>query len=158
MSDIRVQSVCGKVGKMIPARILPGTDLLEGIEAICAEHGVKYAYVSCFGSFAVSGYMYLVPKAEAKVGAGYGDVIKQSGPVEFLSGTGVVCQNKGKTDIHFHGTMCDKDGRVFGGHMVKGHNPTLTTIDCMIIECEGVQMLRDYDEETDLTQFQPKNA
>ena len=33
------------------------------------------------------------------------------------------------TDIHFHGTMCDENGNVFGGHMVKGYNPTLTTVD-----------------------------
>ena len=41
--------------------------------------------------------------------------------------------------------------------MVKGYNPTLTTVDVVIIECEGADMFRGYDAETDLTQFQPKN-
>ena len=41
--------------------------------------------------------------------------------------------------------------------MVKGYNPALTTIDVVIIECTDAQMLRGYDEETDLTQFQPKD-
>ena len=76
MSEIRFESAAGKVGQFIPARILPGTDLLEGIEAICAKYNIKYAYVTCFGSFSASGYMYLVPKADAKVKAGYGDVLQ----------------------------------------------------------------------------------
>lgn len=151
----RVTSACGTTGKAVAARILPGTDLIEGIEAACSEHGIKHAYVSCFGSFQKAGYMYLVPKPEAKVGAGYGDVLTKEGPVEFLNGTGVVCQNDGAYDTHFHATMCDKEGTVFGGHIVKGTTPALTTVDLIILEVVGVQMLRAYDEETDLTQFVP---
>ena len=155
MAEIRFQDACGAAGKVVAARLLPGTDLLEGIEAVFAKNDIKYALVNCFGSFSAAGYMYLVPKETAKVGAGYGDVLKQGGPVEFLSGVGVVCQNAGACDIHFHGTMCDKEGTVFGGHLVKGHNPTLTTVDLVVIEVSGVEMLRQYDEETDLTQFYP---
>jgi len=153
--ETRFQDACGKSGKVIAARLLPGTDLLTGIEEVCKKNGVDYALVNCFGSFSEAGYMYLVPKAGAKVGAGYGDVLKQDGPVEFLSGVGVICQKDGSHDIHFHGTMCDKNGTVFGGHIVKGQNPTLTTVDVVIMEVEGVSMLRQYDAETDLTQFYP---
>lgn len=151
----RFQSACGKTGKLVAARLLPGCDVIEGIEAVCREHGIKHAYVSCFGSFARAGYMYLVPSPQAKVGAGYGAVNRCDGPVEFLNGTGVVCQNAGNYDTHFHATMCDKDGRVFGGHLVKGENPALTTVDLVVIESESVQMLRTADEETGLTQFYP---
>mgnify|MGYP000040225186 CR=1 FL=1 len=72
--------------------------------------------------------MNLVPKEDAKVGAGYGDVLQKDGPVEFLNGTGVVCQNNNDYDTHFHATMCDAPGQVFGGHIVKGYTPTLTTL------------------------------
>lgn len=153
---IRFIDACGKSGKVIAARLLPGTDLIEGIEAVCEKNDVKYAYVSCFGSFSQVGYMYLVPKAEAKIGAGYGEVMRCEGPIEFLNGTGVVCQNTGKSDIHFHATMCDKTGKVFGGHIVKGSTPTLTTVDFIIMEITDVEMLRSFDEETALTQFLPK--
>jgi len=153
---IRFNDACGKTGKAIAARLLPGTDLIEGIEAVCAKNEVKHAHVSCFGSFAQVGYMYLVPKEEAKIGAGYGEVMKVTGPIEFLNGTGVVCQNSGKTDVHFHATMCDKTGKVFGGHIVKGSTPTLTTVDLIILEIVDVEMLRAFDEETALTQFVPK--
>lgn len=50
--------------------------------------------------------------------AGYGDIITKEGPIEFLNGTGVVCQNNNKYDTHFHATMCDQNGTVFGGHIV----------------------------------------
>ncbi|MEG0408700.1 MAG: DNA-binding protein [Bacilli bacterium] len=152
---IRFVDACGKTGKIIVARLLPNTDLIEGIEEVCKKNNVKYAYVSCFGSFLKTGYMYLVPNKDAKVGAGYGEVIVVDGPVEFLNGTGVVCQNNENYDIHFHATMCDKTGSVFGGHIVKGYTPTLTTVDLIILEVEDVEMLRTFDEETGLTQFLP---
>lgn len=89
---IRFQDACGKTGKTVAVRLLPDTDLVEGIEAACEKNGIKYAYVTCFGSFKETGYMYLVSKPEAKVGAGYGDVLKCGGPIEFLNGTGVVAR------------------------------------------------------------------
>ena len=152
---IRFQDACGKTGKTVAVRLLPDTDLVEGIEAACEKNGIKYAYVTCFGSFRETGYMYLVSKPEAKVGAGYGDVLKCGGPIEFLNGTGVVCQNDEKYDTHFHATMCDASGKVFGGHIVKGTTPALTTVDLVIFEIEDVKMLRVSDEETALTQFFP---
>ncbi len=156
MEELRVQTAAGSVGKVIAARLLPGTDLILGIEKACRDNGIPHAYVTCFGSFKAAGYMYLVPQEKAKVGAGYGDVVKRPGPVEFLSGTGVVCQKDGDYDTHFHGTMCDQYGTVFGGHIVKGTTPTLTTVDLVIFEVRGVAMLRVDDEETALTQFFPR--
>jgi predicted DNA-binding protein with PD1-like motif len=153
---VRFHDACGKTGKTIAARLLPDTDLIEGIEAVCKKHDIKHAFVSCFGSFKKCGYMYLVPNKDAKVGAGYGGIIQQDGPIEFLNGTGVVCQKDNEYDTHFHATMCDETGKVFGGHIVKGYTPTLTTVDLVIIEILDVEMLRVYDAETDLTQFLPK--
>ena len=123
---------------------------------LCKKNNIKHAYVTCFGSFKKCGYMYLVPKEDAKVGAGYGNVLQKDGPVEFLNGTGVVCQNNNAYDTHFHATMCDASGNVFGGHIVKGYTPTLTTVDLIIFEIKDIEMLRVYDEETDLTQFLPE--
>jgi len=149
----------GTAGKVVAARIFPGSDLLTSLEEICDKAGIKYGAVNCFGSFSCAGYMYLVPQEQAKVGAGYGDVIKRETPIEFLSGTGIITQtDAGKTELHFHGTMCDKFGTVFGGHIVKGTTKALTTVDVAIQEYCGVTMTRTYDEETDLTQVVVKEA
>ena len=152
---IRIQDACGKTGKALAVRLLPDTDLIEGIEEACRKNGIRHAYVTCFGSFKQCGYMYLVPKEDAKVKAGYGDVITRNGPVEFLNGTGVVCQNNDQYDTHFHATMCDRYGTVFGGHIVEGTTPALTTVDLIVLEIQDVKMLRVADEETALTQFYP---
>lgn len=155
--EVRVQYAVGKAGKTVAARLLPGTDLLTGIEEICHDNDITYASIStCFGSFQKAVYLFLVPQSQSKVGAGYGDVNRVAGPVEFLNGVGVVCQRDGNYDTHFHATMCDKEGKVFGGHMLKGENPVLTTVDVVINEVEGVNMFRKYDEETDLIQFDPQ--
>ncbi len=37
--------------KTVAARLLPGTDLIEGIEEVCKKNDIKHAYVTCFGSF-----------------------------------------------------------------------------------------------------------
>ena len=154
--EIRVKYAAGKAGRRVAARIQPGTDLLLGIEQICRETGIVSASVECFGSLERAGFFVLVPKPSAKMRAGYGDIIRVAGPVEFLGGLGIVCLKDGIYDIHFHATLCDATGKVFGGHMVKGENPALTTVDMIISEITGVEMLRAYEEETDLTQFLPK--
>ncbi len=156
MSTKRIEYAAGHSGKTLAVRILPGSDLISSIEKACKENNIKHAYVTCFGSLSKATYLYLVPKNDAKIGAGYGNPAIQDGPVEFLNGTGVVCQNNGNYDTHFHATMCDKTGTVFGGHIIKDENPVLTTVDVIIIEVVGMDMLRGFDEETELTQFQPK--
>ena len=83
---IRFNDACGCVAKTVAVRLLPDTDLIEGIEAACEKNKIKHAYVSCFGSFKKAGYMYLVPKESAKVKAGYGDVIKKDVPVPVRCG------------------------------------------------------------------------
>lgn len=156
MVKIRVQAEEGNVTKCLPSRILPGTDLIQGIEALCKKYGISYGYVSCIGSLQNASYRYLVKNSSVKMNVGYGDAIYKQGPIEFLNGTGFICLNEnGEFDIHFHATMCDQNGVVFGGHMVRGENLALTTLDVMIFEVANMQMIRKYDEETDLTQFFP---
>ncbi|MCC3358129.1 PPC domain-containing DNA-binding protein [Bacillus sp. REN16] len=157
-SSIRVNYATGHTGKVIAARLLPGTDLITGIEELCKEAGITYASVAnCFGSFQKAAYFYLVPKPESNVGAGYGDLTVLNGPIEFLNGTGVVCQRDGDFETHLHGTFCDKEGKVYGGHIVKGQNPVIT-VDLILSEIVGVELFRKFDEETGANQLYPVTA
>lgn len=47
---IRFHDACGTTGKTVAARLLPDTDLIEGIEEVC-KNDIKHAYVTCLGSF-----------------------------------------------------------------------------------------------------------
>ncbi|WP_033542945.1 PPC domain-containing DNA-binding protein [Planococcus sp. CAU13] len=151
----RIQYAAGSLGRSIAARLLPGTDLLTGIEELCRENGISYAQIStCFGSLQQSGYYYLVPDSSANLGASYGELQEVAGPIEFLNGTGLVCKRAQEFDIHLHGTIADQNGSVFGGHFVKGKNPVYT-VDLMLTEVLGMSLTRAHDEESGVNQLYP---
>jgi len=160
LGEIRYTAARGELGKVVAARLLPETDIIEGIEKICEDYGIKYAFVGCsIGSLQKATFLYLVPKPEAKVKAGYTAPFELPGPIEFLGGLGLVCEGAdGEKLTHFHGTVSDKLDHVYGGHLVKGQNPVLVTMDLIIIEVKGVKLLRKYDEETELVNFAPEPA
>lgn len=154
---MRVQSVEGSSGRTLVARLLPGTDMLEGIEEVCRRHHVKYAAVACaVGCFKQATFVYPIPQAGAQIGIVYSDPVVLEGPIEFLGGQGIICQSDdGKYLIHFHGSASDKDMRIWGGHLVTG-NVVLATLDLVINEICGVNMVRRFDEETGFVQFSPE--
>jgi len=158
LGEIRYTAAQGEIGKVVAARLLPGTDIIEGIEKICEDYGIRYAFVGCsIGSLQKATFMYLVPKPEVKVKAGYSTPFELPGPIEFLGGLGVVCEGVNREKLtHFHGTVSDKLDHVYGGHFVKGQNPVLVTMDLIIVEVKGVKLLRKYDEETELVNFAPE--
>jgi predicted DNA-binding protein with PD1-like motif len=152
-----VKSALGTVGRMASARILPNTDILEGIEEVCHQYDIKYGVVHCIGSFRKVGYQYLEINTNSVINAAYGDIISKPHPTELLSATGIICQCEGKYDIHMHAVLCDTDGKISGGHLSKGQNIALTTIDTVIIEAQGMEMLRIFDENTGFYQFSPRS-
>jgi predicted DNA-binding protein with PD1-like motif len=97
--------------------------------------------------------MFAVSKPEFKFGIGYTGVTRVEGPVEIMNCSGMICQKDGQYDLHIHGSMCDKTGQMFGGHIVKGENITWATVDAIIWEVVGMRIERRFDEETDLTQL-----
>ncbi|WP_277585348.1 PPC domain-containing DNA-binding protein [Psychrobacillus antarcticus] len=155
MSKIRANYAVGQMGKVVAARLVYGTDLLEGIEELCKVNKIQSATIlSCFGSFQRSGFVYLVPNEDSVLGVGYNNLVVKEGPIEFLQGTGVVCQRDGQFETHFHGTICDQNGNIFGGHFMKGENPVIT-VDLVLAETIDIEFRRQFDEETGANQFYP---
>lgn len=156
--SVRYKAAQGNLGKVVAARLQPGTDLIEGIEKICADHGIEYAFVTCsVGSLQKSTLLLATPNEDAKIKISYGAPIEVPGPIEFLGGQGVVCKGeKGERLTHFHAILSDKLGKVYGGHAIKGRNPALVTIDLVVIEVKGIKFIRRYDEETGFINFSPE--
>lgn len=155
MSEIRYDAFEGQIGRLIPARLKPGADLIEGIEKICKDFGVKNAFVCCsIGSLQKAAFQYLIPKPQLKLKTGYGEPLEVPGPIELVAGMGIVCHNeKGEMATHLHAFFSDyRPGpdHGYGGHMVKGKNPILATMDLLILEVKGVDITRKYDEETEI--------
>ena len=158
MADIRITHAAGKFGKMLPVRIRPGTDVMEGLKKACEDNGIKSGGVLFgIGSIKQLCYQVLVPKKESIWGAGYTDPATIPGPIEIVGIRGVIFQSEeGETLLHIHGTFSDEKGKCYGGHLVMGQNPVLATCDCIVAELSGAKMIRRVDPELGMGVFNPE--
>ncbi len=119
----------GRLGRVAAIRLRPNEDLVEGVEVVCAEHGVAHAVVR-------SGVGSLV---DAELGYGRGEGaggVRVEGPgVEILTLAGEVRPDgDGRPRAELRGTISDPDGRVYGGAFVRGGNPICITLELVLQE------------------------
>jgi len=125
--------MASKNGRTIIGRILPGTDLIGGIEKICQDNHLAYGtIVAAIGSLSRGEFVYALPDKSAKM--------------------------EGDLSIHLHGLMSDSDMKVYGCHFLENANPVLVTVEILIHEHEGVRMVREQDIETGFPLFKFYNA
>ena len=153
----RIQSAEGAPGRMVAARLMPGSNLMSGIVDVCAKHNIKSGILaSGIGSLRKTAYMDLIPKPEIKARYGYGTPMTADGPIEILTLAGAVCHSEdGKVLLHVHATMCLADGKAFGGHLADEGNEVLLTADVTILEIADVDFVRRLDEETGILMYSP---
>lgn len=147
-------TVEARSGRVIVGRLLPGADLIGGIEEICDHHQVRYAAVTfAYGSLAEAGFKFLqVPSPGARAVLTPHTVGKR---VEFLAGQGLVCEDpEGKRATHLHGAVSDETGAVAGGHFEKGQNPIYNNLDVTLVELLGVRLVRRFDAETQTVEME----
>ena len=146
----------GHLSRVVMIRVLPGSDIIEGIEDVCKRLDIKTGAITCcIGSLQRASLLIAVP-LENKIGAGYSNPMDFDGPLEFLAGQGTIGQEEeGDLFIHMHGVLSDKDGNVHGGHLIKGKNPVLVTCEIMISHVDDVRMIRTYDPEVDMKVLAP---
>lgn len=149
-NEVRVAYSEGQIGRIVLARILPGTDVVAGIEKILKEKNIQSGWVSMIGSLEKTSYFYL-EKNNSKLGAGYGAANDRAFPVELCNAMGLICQG----GLHIHASMCGDDGVFYGGHMIAGSSPALATVELMIVEVTGGNFVRAYDEEAEGNHFAP---
>lgn len=141
-------------GRIVVGRLLPGADLIGGIEAMCDKHRIRFAAVSfAYGSLSSAGFKILniaSPGARAVLTPHAVD-----GRVEFLAGQGLVCDDgDGSRVTHLHGAISDETGTVKGGHFEKGQNPIYNNMDVMLIELLGVRLTRRWDAATQTVEME----
>lgn len=151
-NEVRFLSAEGTCNRVVAARLKPGADLIGGIAAVCRAHNIKQGYISCvIGSLKQAQYVLPITDASTPSGIRYGDPITVSGPIEFTSGQGVICQSQdGELLIHFHGCFCGPDGQSMAGHFSAGGNPVLVTAEMILTEISGMRMMRRMDPEVGL--------
>ncbi len=132
------------VGRVIIGRIMPGSDLVTGIEGICRKHGVSQAIITGAIGSIVDPHFDYASTTESRPGTGNTSAKSLKGAGSLISGQGLVCRDADgvELEVHLHCTITDSDGTVHGGHFPKGTVPVLSTTDMTLIEITGVRLVR----------------
>ena len=160
MGELREKHVSAGFGRIIPVRLLPGTDIMDGLKKVAEDNGIRAGYLlMAIGTVNQLTLQIFRPRPESRLGAGYTDPETIPGPIEILGLSGIISETEdGETALHLHASFCDKEGKILGGHVVAGGNPVCATLDACVAEVTGARFMTRYDEETDLSLFSPEEA
>ena len=117
-------------------------DLRDGIEVLLKDNDVKAGcLLSVVGSL-----------SKAKLRMPGGKIVRDwSEELEIVGGTGTLSIN----GSHIHISVSDKDGKVFGGHLVKDCM-VRTTVEIVILILSGTEYVRVFDERTGFAELEVK--
>lgn len=137
-----VRSIQTEAKRVIFARMEPGEDVLETIETVAAEYGIRSGQVSLIGaiSLATLGYFHIETNE-------YRDFTVDE-DVEVVSCIGNISTLNGKAMVHAHMIVANETGKCFGGHLMSGCRVSVT-IELVIIET-AEELTRTRDEGTGL--------
>ncbi|OHT01053.1 DNA-binding protein [Tritrichomonas foetus] len=121
-------------------RLLPGMDLYESIVQEATKNGpASHSIVTCVGSL-----------KQCKVRLAGATADSQStrifpGPLEIVSLVGTIAQDR----AHIHISVSDKEGNVFGGHLMPG-STIETTAEVVLANLRkaGITLTREMDPST----------
>lgn len=125
------------------------SDLYESITKIVTEEDIRTGNITAIGAVtnAVIGYFDQNKKEYIK--------IEQNGGFEILNCTGNVSVREGKPFVHAHITLSDKDGKVFGGHLMPGTK--VFACEVSIDEYTGEDLVREKDLTKELFLWKNKD-
>lgn len=156
MENYGIQMAQGILKRVVVLRLKPGTDVLLGLTEACKRAGINNGVIiSCIGS--LDGVKYCNPvELPTKAGYGYGEVLHLTGPIELTAAAGIICHDdEGNTNLHVHVNLSDRHGGAHGGHLVEG-TKVLLTVDAVIGEIEGAELLRKFDNDLEVPLLSPQ--
>jgi predicted DNA-binding protein with PD1-like motif len=134
----------GKAGRVIAVRLFEGEDLYESVQQLASKENIKSAAVLITGGFRKADVV-VGPKQETpKI---VGNFREFAGPGEVLGVGTIYCDNEGPK-LHIH-TAIGKGGETMVG-CPRGGAKVFLVLEVTIIEIEGIQAARSYDEKTGL--------
>eukprot|EP01117_Protostelium_nocturnum_P012669 TRINITY_DN4667_c0_g1_i2.p1 TRINITY_DN4667_c0_g1~~TRINITY_DN4667_c0_g1_i2.p1 ORF type:complete len:154 (-),score=46.45 TRINITY_DN4667_c0_g1_i2:147-608(-) len=130
MSSLRPVSV--STAKFYSVRLVPGDEVLKGLQSILSDHGLKAAFIAgCVGSLTDVAIRF----------AGNPNLQKYSGKFEVVSLIGTLDDSA----PHLHLCVSDENGSVIGGHLLEGCT-VRTTLEVVLGELEDVTFARKHCE------------
>ncbi|MEX0832746.1 MAG: PPC domain-containing DNA-binding protein [Actinomycetota bacterium] len=130
-------------GKAAFVRLLPGDDLLQGLNRAAAELGYDAATLSIVG-----GVQNLVVACFDQQKKEYRDPLRYDEAMVISGGTGNVSLKDGKPFVHIHVTGSDSEGKSAGGHLMDGTRVYM--IEAYFRVLEGPAPVRELDAEVGL--------
>lgn len=134
--------VHGTAGRVHVLRLTPGADVRAALNAWCTANGIAAAaLVSAVGSLSRAAIRF----------AGRNDAHDAVGDLEVCSLSGTLS----KHGMHLHLTASDAQGQVIGGHVLDGCT-VRTTLELVVQEVDGVELLRTLDPATGFAELDPR--
>lgn len=137
-----VRSIQTKIKRVIFARMDPGEDVLETIQTVAKEHGVKSGQISLIGAISKVKLGYFHRKAIE-----YRHFTVEE-DLEVVSCMGDISSHEGSLVVHAHMIVADESGKCYGGHLMSGCEVSVT-IELVIIETE-INLTRKHDHQSGL--------
>ena len=132
-----------KFKKALIGRIPHGEDLLGYIENFCVENKITNAWLTGIGGVNKLCFGYFDKEKKAYIEKEFDEFM------EIVNLTGNISLKDGKPFPHLHISCADKEGKVFGGHLMPKTEVFATEI--IIQEFEGEKDLeRTHDKKTGL--------
>lgn len=142
----------GRPGGIVVARLKPGSDLLLSLQEIVEmkgiEAGVILSGVGLLGEAKLRNCNSL-PK-EYPITDENRTFLSFNKPLEILALSGDISMAEGVPLVHAHLTLSSVDGdaiEVIGGHLIEGC-VVFGFAEIILMELEGIDMLKKIDEET----------
>lgn len=132
-----------RAGRAFVGRLASGSDLVEELEAFCAERGITAAWVSVIGAVSRAAFAYFEQTEHRYLEMG------SETHHEITGFVGNVSIRDGKPFLHAHATFADRQGTAVGGHLLRGC--TVFAAEVTIREMSGVELVRTPDEVTGLS-------
>jgi uncharacterized protein len=131
--------------KVIVGKLSYDSDLLDELTAFCKNNSIKAGWINLIG--AVSCYNTGYYEQNLKEYKEIKSPENETG-FEIASCSGNISIKDSKPFVHLHAVFTDKNGKAFGGHVLKGTK--IFAAEFMIFTFEGEDLTRFHDEETGL--------
>lgn len=129
-------------GRAFVGRLAPGTDLVVEIERLCAEQGIRAAWISAIGAVTHAAFGYYEQDEHRYL------EMSSAFHHEITSFVGNVSIRDGRPFLHAHAAFANRDGASVGGHLLPGC--TVFMVEVTIREMSDVELERVPDELTGL--------
>jgi predicted DNA-binding protein with PD1-like motif len=139
--------------KVYVVRLLPGTDIIQGIEEFAAREGIRQGVILSMlgtlkdGAFRNPRSDTTLPIVQEHEGAAQIDSVSFERPVEIVGGAGNIFPKADKIEAHIHLVVSQDGARPMAGHLFRGSIWTQGEI--VIGKLSGIDHVhREHDTET----------